>query len=167
MTAFQASPGEAIAQARTNLFVVDAPVAGVRRIIGYVIGANLNQTNTDIPIPLLLLPNQNFVVTGFSVNNASISLTTATLGLNTVAAAGTGNTVLVTAAAVSACSSANINLAMTIAAGGTGQWFTNAAGTPSSTSALLGTAGTLYARVGTAQGAAATADLWVWGEVYL
>ena len=167
MTAFQTSPGVAIGTARENLFPVDAPVAGIRRIIGFAVGANLNQTNTDIPIPLLLLPNQNFVVTGFTVNNASVSLSSATLGLNTVAVAGTGNTVLVTAAALSALTSANLHLAMTIASGGTGQWFTNAVGTPSSTSAFLGTANTLYARVGTAQGAAATADLWVWGEVYL
>jgi len=163
MTAFQATPSNSVSAARDNLFVVDAPIAGVRRIIGYVLGANLNQTSTDIPIPLLLLPNQNFVVVAFTVNNASTSLTTATLGLFTAASG--GGTALVSDAALSALTAANKHLAMTVASGGTTGWWANfATGTSGST---LGTAGTLFARTGTAQGAAATADLWVWGDVYL
>ena len=49
------TPGEQVASARTNLFPQDAPVCGIERLIGVVIGANVNQTNTDIAVPLLLL----------------------------------------------------------------------------------------------------------------
>lgn len=159
MTAFQTPPQSEIGTARPQLLPIDAPgIAGVRRIIGYLIGANVNQTSTDLPCPLLLAPGQNFVITGFTLNNASTSLTTATMSLYTAAAA--GGTAIVSDAAVSALTSSTKHLAMTIASGGTGNIWTN-------NSTSLGTAGYLYPRVGTAQGAAATVDIWIWGEVYL
>ena len=150
------TPGEQVASARTNLFPQDAPVCGVDRLIGVVIGANVNQTNTDIAIPLLLLANANFVVTAIYVNNASISLTTATFGVfNQTGGSGTA---LVTAGAVlSALTSATVNLSATLVAAGTTNVVLNGG--------TLGTPNTLYFRVGTAQGAAATCDVYIWAKV--
>ena len=85
------------------------------------------------------------------------SATTATAALNTVAAAGAGNVVLVTAAALSgltALNGAGSNLDMTLA--------TQAVTLNQTTQANL-----LYFRTGTAQGAStsATVDVYVFGDV--
>ena len=142
--------GEAVGTAREGLFPQDAQVCGIRRIIGVALGVNVNQTNTDIPITLLLLPGAQFVVRGLQLNNASISLSSATAGLFTAAAG--GGTTLVTNAALSALTSATVNLDMTLA--------TQAVVLNQATQANL-----LYFRVGTAQGAAATVDVYIWADV--
>ena len=165
MTAPVVTVGEAISQARTNVFAQDAFVTGVRRLIGVALGVNINATNTDVTIPLLLLSGTNFVVRAVMVNNAVVnnagtitnSATTATAALNTVAAAGAGNVVLVTAAALSgltALTGAGSNLDMTLA--------TQAVTLNQTTQANL-----LYFRTGTAQGAStsATVDVYVFGDV--
>ena len=131
----------------------DAPVTGVRRLIGVALGVNLNQTNTDIAIPLILLPGCNFVPSAVMINNASVSLTTATFGVFS-AAGGTGVTIVTASAALSSLTTATSNLNATLAA--------------TATTTVLNQAtlsNTLYFRVGTAQGAAATADVYIWADV--
>lgn len=143
--------GNAVSQARENMFFSDAKCVGIQRIIGYALGVNVNQTNTDVTIPLIMLPGSNFVVTKVQLNNASVSLTTATASVYPAVAAGGNN--IVADAALSALTSATKNLAMTLAAG-------------ASANVLNQTtqANSLYFRVGTAQGAAATVDVYIWGE---
>ena len=145
--------GESVGTARSNLFVQDAPVTGIRRLIGVALGVNLNQTNTDIAIPLILIAGCNFVVDAVMLNNASTSLTTATFGV--FSATGGGGTTIVTAGAVLTgltVPTSNLNAAQAATA---------------STTVLNQTtqANNLYLRVGTAQGAAATADVYIWGYV--
>ena len=156
-------PGEAIGQARTNLFPADAPVAGVRRLIGVGLGVNINSANTDVIVPISwLLPTQNYLVTAIYINNAQInnggtitnSATTATLGVFT-ASAGGGTAVVANAAisSLSALTGAGGSLALTVAAAGLGFMFTQT-NNPN-----------LFVRTGTAQGAStsATVDVYVEG----
>ena len=146
------TPGVSVGTARENLFVQDAPVCGIRRIIGILLGANVNQTTTDIAVPLILLPGANFVVTNVMLNNASTSLTTATASVYTATAAGGTN--LAADQALSGLTAATSNLNLTLAAG-------------AATNVLNQTtqANVLYFRVGTAQGAAATVDVYIWADV--
>jgi hypothetical protein len=148
-----ATAGEQVGSARTNLFPQDAPVCGVRRLIGVVLGANLNQTNTDIAIPLILIPGANFIVSGVTINNASVSLTTATFGVFSATAA-SGVTIVTAGAVLSGLTVATSNLNASLAA-------------TAITTVLNQTtqSNQLYFRVGTAQGAAATADIYVWADV--
>jgi hypothetical protein len=148
-----ATAGEQVGSARTNLFPQDAPVCGVRRLIGVILGANLNQTNTDIAIPLILIPGANFIVSGVTINNASVSLTTATFGVYSATAAG-GVTIVTAGAVLSGLTVATSNLNASLAA-------------TAITTVLNQTtqSNQLYFRVGTAQGAAATADIYVWADV--
>ena len=165
MTAPVSSVGSSVARARANVFSQDTYVTGVRRLIGVALGVNINSANTDVSIPLLLLGGTNFVVRGVMVNNAVInnagtitnSVTTATAALNTVAAAGAGNVVLVTAAALSgltALTGVGSNLDLTLA--------TQAVTLNQATQVNL-----LYFRTGTAQGAStsATVDLYIFADV--
>ena len=157
MPAFQTAPGDLVGPARANLFPLDAPVCGVRRLVGYVLGVNLNSANTDFAVPLLLLASSNFIVTGVYANNASTSLTTATAGVFP-AAAGAG-TAIVAAAALSALTAASVNLSMTLNAAGSTNVVLN--------SSTLSTPNTLYVRCGTAQGAPATADFYIYADVLI
>jgi len=157
------TPGEAVGTARTNLFPADAPVCGVRRLLGVLYGCSINTLNTDVSMPLqYLLPNCNFIIRDVSINNAQInnggtitnSATTATLGVFTAAAG--GGTAIVSNAAISGLSAltgAGGNLQLTIAT--TGFLATQASNS------------TIFVRTGTAQGAStsATVDVYVWGEV--
>lgn len=129
-------------------------IVGVYRLLGYALGVNLNSLNLDNPINLVLMPAVgaglvNYRIKEVTLNNPSISLTTAQVGLYTAVAA--GGTELVSAQAVSSLDGVTKDLALTLAAGATG---------------LVQTANTLYLRNTTAQSAAATADVYVWGVVY-
>jgi hypothetical protein len=148
--------GKRLGSVRDTTFVNDSYVHGVRRIIGYALSVNVNQTNTDVPITLLLNPGANAVVRDLMVNNASTSLTNATAGLFTAAAG--GGTAIVSNAALSALTTATTNLEMTIA---TTAFIVNQTTQFSTTLA----ASVLYLRIGTAQGSAATADFYIWGDV--
>ena len=148
-----ATAGEQIGSSRSNLFAQDSLVCGVRRLIGVVLGANMNSANTDIAIPLLLIPGCNFIVSSVSVNNASVSLTTATFGVFS-AITGGGVAVVTAGAVLSGLTAATSNLNATLAATATTTVFNQTT-----------QANTMYFRVGTAQGAAATADLYLWGDV--
>lgn len=143
--------GNAVGQSRAENFFADSLAVGIQRIIGYALGVNVNQTSTDVPITLLMLPGTNFVVTKVQLNNASTSLTTATASVYPAVAAGGNN--IVADAALSALTSTTKNLSMTLAAGASANVLNQ------TTQANL-----LYFRVGTAQGAAATVDVYIWGE---
>jgi hypothetical protein len=134
--------------------VSNAGMTGVYRLLGFALGINVNSLNLDNPIPLNLIPEAAlgaayYKVGAITVNNASVSLTTAQIAVYDAPAAGGNN--LVSAAALSALTAAAKDLSMTLAAGATGNALT---------------ANTLYARNTTAQGAAATCDIYVWGWVY-
>jgi hypothetical protein len=108
---------------------------------------NFNSANTDNPIAIPLPTGvTRYQVAGLFLNKASASISTATAGLFTAAAAGGvaivtgGSAITVTA---TAADTNNNSQSMTV----------NNAGTEAYTET------TLYFRVGTAQGSAATADV--------
>lgn len=165
MTAPVVTVGEAIAQARTNVFVQDAPVTGVRRLIAYALGVNINAANTDAAIPLILLGGNNFVVREVMVNNAQInnggvvtnSVTNATVGLFTAATG--GGLALVATAVLSALTA--------LTGAGSNQDMVMAAVAATATLNQATQANLLYLRTSTAQGAStsATVDVYIWAHV--
>ena len=146
--------GNNVGRAVESRFFAQAKVLGVPRIIGYALGINANSASTDTAVSLFLMPGTNFTVTKLQVNNASTSLTTATMSLYTAAAAG-GSALAADQAlsALTVATTGNANLTLAAAASNT---VLNAA--------TLTTANTLYLRIGTAQGTAATVDAYIWGE---
>lgn len=117
---------------------------------GYVADVNLNSANTDNAIAITS-PNTNYRVQAVLVKNkgTTASLTTATAGLFT--ATGAGGLALAANQALSAITAKDVNtdanllsLAITV---GARTWINSE---------------TLQFRVGTAQGAAATADVYVY-----
>lgn len=124
------------------------PVPGSAGILGQLLGANMNVT-TDQAIPLFIPANILFRVSKITVTNASVSLTTAAGGVYTAASKATGQGIVVAAAQVyTALTTAGKALDLTIALN------------------LRLTAGTLlYLSLTTGQGAAATADVYVIGEL--
>ena len=149
--------GNNVGRALETRFFAQAKTLGVPRIIGYALQVNVNQTNTDIPVTLFLLPGTNFTVTKLQVNNASVSLTSATASLYTATGGGVGSgTALAADQALSALTVVGVgNANLTLA---------SAASNTVLNTTTLGLADTLYIRIGTAQGAAATADFYIWGE---
>ena len=111
------------------------------RLLGVGKSVNLNATG-DTPIPII--GSSNFSVAHVVLTNASVSLTTALAGLFTAPAA--GGVAIVANAALSAATSAAVVSQRTVA----------------STNAVTANR-TLYFNVGTAQGAAATGDVYVYG----
>lgn len=129
-------------------------ITGMRRILGVLYSADMNVT-TDQAIPLILVPEiatgtARYVVRGVQVTNASISLTTATGGIYT--ATSKGGTAIVANALnqYTSLTTATASLDLTLAAAATASTFTG---------------GTLYLSLTNAQGAAATADFYIWGEI--
>jgi hypothetical protein len=132
-----ANPGPAttVANHPSNL----ASNQAIRLLASYQ-GVNLNAAgDTVLPIN----NTTSYSVSNVIVTNASTSLTTAAAGLFTAPSA--GGTAIVANAALSACTSASVVSQRTVA----------------STAAQSGQ--NLYLNVGTAQGAAATADVFVYG----
>jgi hypothetical protein len=136
--------------ARTLLDDADAAAAratlgvlGKTGLLGSVTGVNLNVGATDTPITMV---SANYIVTSVIVTNASINLTTATAGVFN-AAAGVG--ALAADQVLTALTASTKFLDATLG----GVALTD-----------LQTAATLYARCGTPQGAAATADFYVFGR---
>lgn len=110
------------------------------RLLGYAQGVNVNAVgDTVLPIINSSTYSVKFVV----VTNASISLTTAAAGLFTAPSA--GGTGIVANAALSACTGPTVVSERTVASTATQQ------------------GQNLYFNVATAQGAAATADVYVYG----
>lgn len=115
-------------------------------LLGSLTGVNLNVPTSDNAVTMRSARYELWAVT---VENASVNLTLATAGLFT--AAGGGGTTLAadqSLAALSASSKFMDLILQTIC------------------TTDLQTAGTLYFRVGTAQGVAATANVWLWGLRY-
>ena len=110
------------------------------RLLGSVRGANLNATG-DTVIPIVC--STTYSVSNVILTNASISLTTALAGVFTAPAA--GGAAIVANAALSGATGPTIVSQRTVA----------------STAAQTGQS--LYLNVGTAQGAAATGDIYVYG----
>lgn len=110
------------------------------RLLGSFQSVNVNAIG-DTVIPLLNFGSVS--VSNVIVTNASVNLTTAAAGVFTGPSA--GGTAIVANAALSACTSAAVVSQRTVA----------------STAAIAG--GNLYFNVATAQGAAATCDVFVYG----
>ena len=113
------------------------------RLLGYKRGVNVNATG-DTLIPLINATQ--FSVDAVVFTNASTSLTTAAAGI--FPSANAGGTAIVSNAALSALTGATVFSKRTINS--------NAVQT-------AGPGGSLYLNVGTAQGAAATMDVFVYG----
>ncbi len=120
-------------------------------MIGYTTGVNLNSANTDTAITIIL-PNG---ITNYRINNIFIqntgttaSLTTATGGV--FSSTGGGGVSISANQALSGLTSNAINTA------------TNLIGLGGVTAIALNPT-TLYFRVGTAQGAAATGNVYIYG----
>jgi hypothetical protein len=111
------------------------------RLLGVVKGVNLNATG-DTPVQIIC--STTFSVSNVILTNASISLTNALAGVFTAPAA--GGTAIVANAALSAATGPTIVSQRTVA----------------STAALTNVPN-LFVNVGTAQGAAATADIYIYG----
>ncbi len=120
-----------------------------RGLLGRLIGANMNVT-TDQAIPMFV-GNSAFRVTKVSVKNASISLTTAAGGIYSAASKG-GDAIVAAAQAYTALTTAALATNLTVAA------------TPGNTVYAKTVVPTLS--LTTAQGAAATADVYVWGDLF-
>lgn len=120
---------------------------GVLQLLFRLTSANMNVTTDQAFVPYLWTPGAQFLIERIRVVNASISLTTAAGGLYTAASKG-GNAIVAAAQAYSTLTGATIGLDLTVAAVG--------AGAQTATPILSLT---------TAQGAAATADFYIFGSI--
>jgi hypothetical protein len=126
------------ADARTNLGIVSG-----YGLLGSVTTWDLNSATTDTAFTI---SSARYIIDKITVENASVNLTTATGGVFT-AAGGAGTTIAADQALSALTASTKFDDLTLQAITGTDVF----------------TAGTLYARVGSAQGAAATATLRVYG----
>ena len=111
------------------------------RLLAVATGVNVNATGDQAV--LQVLNTTNYSVSNVVFTNASASLTTAAAGLFTAPSA--GGTAIVSNAALSALTSSTVVSQRTVA------------------STAIQSAQNLYLNVGTAQGAAATMDIYVYG----
>lgn len=126
---------------------VPTQAPGVQQLLFRLTGANMNVTTDQAFIPYLWTPGAQFLIERIRVVNASTSLTTAAGGIYTAASKG-GNAIVAAAQAYSTLTGSTIGLDLTIAAVGNG----------------LQTA-TPILSLTTGQGAAATADFYVYGSI--
>lgn len=118
-------------------------------VLGTLLAANMNVT-TDQQITLSGVPDGvGFAVRRITARNATVSLTTAVGGVYSAASKG-GTAVVAATQAYSTLTGSTLYLDLTIAAAGKAVW---PAATP------------LYLALTTAQGAAANADILVYGEL--
>lgn len=120
--------------------------------IGCLIGANMNVT-TDQAIPLAIPAGARFRITKITAKNASVNLTTAAGGVYPAASKG-GTPIVLAAQAYSALSAAGLALDLTIDT------------VPAATVYSQATVPSLFFSLTTGQGAPATADLFVYGDIY-
>lgn len=114
-------------------------------------GVNFNAANTDNAIPIVLPAGfTRFVVSQLEISHASGALTTATAGLFTAAAAGGAPIAANQAVTVSTASENTANNAQSMSV---------TAGAQSYLPSGFSTPNTVYFRIGTPQGVAATADV--------
>lgn len=141
--------GATIVESATAL-LARSTLGGTKRgngIIGFARAVDLNVATTDTTI--VIEATVAYRITKVVLTQATISLTTATVGLFT-AAGGAGTTIAADQAVAGLTASTKyLELAL-----------------QSITTTDVFTALTLYFRVGTPQGAAATADVYIFGEVY-
>jgi hypothetical protein len=119
-------------------------------LLGKLIGANMNST-ADQQITMLDNPSK-FVLRRIVVTNASISLTTAVGGVYTAASKG-GTAVVAAAQAYSSLTTSALFLDLTLST------------TSSASTTVKSSIPNLYLSLTTAQGAAATADVYVYGDI--
>lgn len=119
---------------------------GMTQLLGKLIGVNMNSSATDQLIPITRIGTQKYLITKIVVTNASISLTTAAGGVYTAASKG-GTAIVAGTQAYTALTSSTVALNLTLAVNNTY------------------TLNNLYLNLTTAQGAAATADIYVFGEI--
>lgn len=129
------------ANARTNLGIDIA--LWQYGLIGYLPAVDMNSTNDDNTVSMLC---DRFRIDKVTLSNPSLSLTTATAGVFTAVAA--GGTTIAANQAVAALNASTKFLDMTLQAIVTTDVFVTS---------------TLYFRTGTAQGAAATVDVFIFG----
>ena len=132
-----ANPGPATTVTTNNIILASNQAL---RLLGVVKGVNVNATG-DTVIPIITATT--YSVANVIMTNASISLSAALAGVFTAPAA--GGTAIVANAALSGLTGPTIVSQRTIA------------------STVAQTSQTLYVNVGTAQGAAATVDVYVYG----
>ena len=118
---------------------------GMEQLIGTKLSANMNVT-TDQAIPITRIGSQKYLITKIVVTNASISLTTAAGGVYQTTSKG-GTAIVANSQAYSALSASTTALNLTLAINRTY------------------TLDNIYFSLTTAQGAAATADIYVFGIV--
>jgi len=119
-------------------------------LLGKLISANMNST-ADQQIVMFSNPSK-FILRRIVVTNASISLTTAAGGVYTAASKG-GTAVVASSQAYSSLSASTLFLDLTL----------NTSGSASTT--VKSSIPNLYLSLTTAQGAAATADVYVYGDI--
>lgn len=124
-------------------------VGGGPTLIGRLIGANFNVT-TDQAIPLFIPPGSSFTPTNLFVRNCSVSLSAAQGGLYTLASK-SGLILGATTTPFTGCTATGLTSA------------TYAAATTQATAVNPATA---FLSLTTAQGAAATGDVYLYGYVY-
>lgn len=174
MTAPLAWGGTHVGQATNLNFATQANPCGVVRLLAAGLNINANSATTDYQLmlgavcnfsggtgtpvtcvnqvyPSTWINGQTYMITQVQYNNASTSLTTATGGVFTAVSAG-GTTVVSDAALSGLTATTNGTLLLPSLA-------TNA-----QKNVYTGTS--IYFRIGTAQGAAATLDVYVFGIVY-
>jgi hypothetical protein len=174
MTAILATGGQALAAVKSTQFATFGNPSGVERLLTGGLNINANSATTDYRLQMGtlrdfttavgtpvdstvdLLPSawvagQKYRVTRILYDNATVSLTTATAGVFSAVAA--GGVTIVTSAALSALTAAAINAA------GSGATPTIANAT------TLFDLQQLFFRIGTAQGAAARLDVYIFGIV--
>lgn len=119
-------------------------------LLGKLIGANMNST-ADQQITMLDNPSK-FILRRIVVTNASISLTTAAGGVYTAASKG-GTAVVAAAQAYSSLTTSALFLDLTLST------------TSSASTTVKSSIPNLYLSLTTGQGAAATADVYVYGDI--
>ena len=119
-------------------------------LLGKLISADMNSTS-DQRIVMFSNPSK-FILRRIVVTNASISLTTAAGGVYTAASKG-GTAVVASSQAYSSLSASTLFLDLTL----------NTSGSASTT--VKSSIPNLYLSLTTAQGAAATADVYVYGDI--
>lgn len=153
------TPGHAAAWVATGVLGDGGPILASQKVLASIRGANFNTTTDQ---PLILPPAITaFQLTGLLITNASLSLTTAAGGFYT-AASKNGSALVAAGQVYSSLTTANLLLLATLTAfAQTARLSLNNLGL------LLGAnnqnALALYFALTTAQGAAATADVFVLG----
>lgn len=119
-------------------------------LLGKLIGANMNSTDEQ-KITTFSNPSK-FILRRIVVTNASVSLTTAAGGVYTAASKG-GTAVVAAAQAYSSLTTSALFLDLTLST------------TSSASTTVKSSIPNLYLSLTTAQGAAATADVYVYGDI--